>query len=552
MKLTKRILSLALAALLVCFAGQAAFVGAQAARTNYPTIYMAGGWHELFDSTTGERAFDPTDSMMYDPEFKEQFAQAIKSLDIDALGDALITMFTKAYADIAMDCDGESIDPNLVNNDTFYYPVGFLEWLTGEDDASLPDELIELKGQVRARDDGILKHCPPTANDTIYFLSNEGYFSFDWRVDPVLNARRLHAWIEETFIDTEVSDKVNLTAVSGSGPIMMAYLHEYGTQYLNSVMLNEAFISGSSLWGGIALKKFGVDPDSLGNTGPMYYWSMQDLFTPNVIKGIRAFYEIGLLDVAAKVINFVASKAFDRLYEEALTPMWFHMPYYWALVPHSMYEQAKKAQFPTAAEYAKRAKLFEKTDYFQNEVMANSDQILRDAAAKIKIGIYCGYGLPLSPYTTTSYVSSDELVDTEYASAGATCAPPNRPFNGFFYKQAKPGNVPGYSYVSPDRYVDASTCILPDHTWFCKGRPHESDLRVDGWVEWFANAPKGEDTVHSNATYPQWMQWVRVGTVKPLDYIDTFWKKLLDMLLDVLMYLAKLWRKVLLLPLFWM
>ncbi|MCL2107231.1 MAG: hypothetical protein FWH26_09300 [Oscillospiraceae bacterium] len=552
MKLTKRILCIVLAATLLCGVGTVAMASetenAQEDRTNYPTIYLAGGWHALYtDYGTKEKRkayFDTSDSMTTDKETRDAIFEAIGNLDFDALGKGLSRMFTKAYEDVAMDCDGESINPDLECPVRIYFDPGTLDYL-----ATLPTVVLE---DVLGLDPTLLKQFPDGtryygADVGVYFKDNEGYFSFDWRLDPRENAALLHTWIETTFIDEDVSDKVNLAFVSGSGPIGLSYLYEYGTEYLNAITFNESFHNGSSLWGGIATRQFALGADALGNTGPMYCWSMQDTIKP-LITPIRVLYEVGLIDVAAKVLNFAASDAFNKLYEEALIPMWFHMPFYWALVPHSIYEQAKRALFPDHSSYAQHANLFEKTDFYHNYIMADSDNILAEAAEEIKVGINCGYGFPLSPYSATSYVSSDELLDTQYASSGATCAPPNRPFS-VFYKQVNPGDV---NYVSPDRYIDASTCVLPDYTWFNKDMPHLPDLRLDGWVEWFANAPKGKDSVHDNDDYPQWMKFVAYGVFEPLDHTDTVWNKISDTLLAAAMWILGIWRKILLLPLFWM
>ena len=446
---------------------------------------------------------------------------------------------------------------NLTNNiylENLFIPGNTSLAALAAAEAALPGYIASL-----GLDPALLKRFPDGtyyygADVAVYFKDNEGYYSFDWRIDPVENARILHDWIESTVLPQSGKDKVNLAFVSGSGPIGMAYLSEYMDTlngHINAITFNEAFHNGSSMWGGIATRQFGLDPAALGNTGPMYEWGLQDVIGP-YIPVIRLLYEAGLVDVLAKFFNSAASGAFNRLYEEALIPMWFHMPFYWAMVPADQYEQAKRSLFPTHTEYAAHAKLFAMTDRY-HAIQARSREIFEAAAAKIKLAINCSYGFPLSPYSATSYESSDELVDAKFASCGATCALPNRPFS-VFYKQAKAveGGKAGYSYVSPDRMIDASTGVLPMHTWFNKDSPHMPDLRMDGWVEWFANAPRGEDTVHDNAKYPQWMTIVQYGTYKPLEYTETLWDRILDTLLAVVMWFANIWRQILLLPLFWM
>ena len=556
MKLFKRILSLALALLLLLGTCQNVFAeapGTQAQRTSYPTIYLAGGWHELKDSATGESVFSPESSLHQDTSIQDTIINIALTQNYDALGVALAEMFTSSFTNIAMNCDGESINKDVTYDFKFYLNPGLLEQLNGQNIEDIADPNLKLikENLGTLKSDGSLYLNPTPGDDqqVLYFQDNEGYFSFDWRQDPVQNAEILHTWIKEAIITPGYSDKVNLVFVSGSGPIGLAYLNEYKTEYLNAIAFNESLHNGSSLWGGIAARQFGLSADAVGNTGPMYDFALDSLLTPPVRGVVRVLYEIGLIDIMMKGINYASTDAFNSLYEDALIPMWFHMPFYWSVVPHSMYEQAKRALFPTDAEYAAHAKLFEKTDYYQNEVLANSDHLLREAAKVIKVGINCGYGFPVSPFTKISYVSSDEIVDTAYASSGATCAPPNRPFSAFFYKQAVPGDV---NYISPDRIVDASTCVLPEYTWFNKDMPHMPDLRVDGWVEWFVNAPRGKDSVRGNPDYPQWMKWNAWGDFAPLEYTDTLWAKIWDTLLAALTWITDGWRGIVRKALFWM
>ena len=229
--------------------------------------------------------------------------------------------------------------------------------------------------------------------------------------------------------------------------------------------------------------------------------------------------------------------------------MWFHMPFYWALVPASDYDAAKRFLFPDHSALAQHARLLEKTDYYNN-IKKNCTAILEDAAADIKVGINCGYGFPLSSYSKDAYNTSDELVDTYYASIGATCAEVNRPFSRFFYKQADTSS--GINYISPDRYIDASTCLFPTRTWFNKDAPHVPDIRVDGWVDWFANAPKGKDTIRDNPNYPQWMKYVDFGKYAPLNFSETLWDILFGLFMSAVVSLGKIWRFLFLLPLFWL
>ena len=204
-------------------------------------------------------------------------------------------------------------------------------------------------------------------------------------------------------------------------------------------------------------------------------------------------------------------------------------------------------------------------DRYHNEVMAVQDEVILKAASEIKIGVRAGYGLPLSPYAKGTNVQSDELVDTVYASMGATCAVPGMPFPPS-YRQKKRG---GNNYISPDRYVDASTCLLPDQTWFAEGFYHYPEWNYehpDGahWLDWFIAA---EDyTVWGDERFPQYSRWNREietdgdGNVTAAhNYFVPFEKaspstgrSILDGLSFAGLCLLRIWRWIFLLPLFWL
>ena len=612
MKLTKRILCLALGVLFAFTVAQVAFVGAAATepdRTTYPTVYVAGGWHELINTETGVTAFDPNDALLTDKDTMDMIMAAVTTLDMDKLADALIQMFNKPYSACAMGCDGESLypvdgtlklylpehiddfiawliaiagDPDDFLAGLLFLPgvdpkMGTLEGLLAIDEALAglaalglipPTSLIEILAMSKdlfktfpddyrhERHRGKLFYDVAGIGEGVWFKDGDAYYSNDWRLSPQKNAELLKEFIDDLvlpFTEGGVEEgKVNIAFVSGSGPLGLCFLAEQDLTNINGVTFNMPFSNGSSMFGGIATRQFGFSAAALGNTGPMYCWGLNETVGP-LVPVIRTLYEAGAVDLLIKLLNNMASDAYHRLYEQALIATWFHMPFYWALIPAEYYTQAKFALFPSHAELQAHAGLFAKTDaYF--EIQKKSTQIMQAAAEKIKIGIFVGYGWPLSPYSQLSNESSDELVDAKYASFGAICAEPNNPFMPW-YKQAQAveGVGPaGYSYVSPDRMVDASTCALPDYTWFSKDYPHMPDIRVDEWVDWFLNAPAGYDSVHASKTYPQWMQFVSYGVHKPYDFQATIWSNIFDVLLAAVLWIAKIWRWFLMAPLFWL
>jgi len=283
----------------------------------------------------------------------------------------------------------------------------------------------------------------------------------------------------------------------------------------------------------------------------MYSWGKTELLKQLALP-IGALYQPGLLGVGLKAFNFAARDAYARMYDEGLVPHWFYMPFYLCLIPQNQWAQAKQFLFKgnPGGEFDR---LIAVADRYHNEVMAKHEELVRKAASEIKMAVRAGYGLPLSPYAQGTNVQSDELVDTAYASMGATVAAPGRPFS-----PARKGR-----YVSPDRYVDASTCVLPDQTWFAEGFYHYPEwyyIDRDGtnWLDWFLAAENY--TVWGNERFPQYSRWTRViedNTTKnyfiPFEQASgpSVSRDILDYLKFGGLGLLQAWRWLILLPLFW-
>jgi len=556
MKRTKRILSLALIVLLVlgfhsiALAGKKAFVPAAGEDLSHlPRVYLSGGWHSLWeDEDWGDWLAHPENSKPHNrfneaepfaSEKMQAVYDAIFRLDMAALGKNLAALFTEGYAQCAMDKSGKSINPNITSEYMFLR------------DLDLPGTFGLPAGS------GV----PISEHLTLY--KNQCMFFMDWRQDPWDLAEDVHAFLRTIVEDPSNGfDRVNLVGVSGSGPVLMSYLARYGTQYLASAVFDMSMHNGSSLFGGIAAGDFGLDASALANT-KMHSWGKTELLERYALP-ITALYQPGLLDAALKMFNFAARDAFAKVYEEGLIPHWFYMPFYLCLIPQSQWKQAKRFLFKGNPN-GEFDELIAVADRYHDKVMAVQDDVILKAASEIKVGVRAGYGLPLSPYAKGANVQSDELVDTVYASMGATAAPPGMPFAPS-YRQTKRS---AHNYISPDRYVDASTCLLPDQTWFAEGFYHYPEWNYehpDGthWLDWFLAAENY--TVWDDSRFPQYSKWSREtvtdgngAAAAAKNYFTPFEKtspslccSILEHLKTAMLCLLQIWRWLFLLPLFWM
>lgn len=311
-------------------------------------------------------------------------------------------------------------------------------------------------------------------------------FGYDWRIDPMEAARQLNDFIQAVKAQTG-HDKVGVFGDSQGTCIAMAYLATYGVRDLDSFVLGVGAFNGVTVVGEMFCGKLHIDSKALVN-----YLSILigDDFVNSLLGGAR---KIGLLDTIIEPIEYgFLPKVIDRIYDQYLMDLFGNFPSIWAFVEDEYFEDAKTHMLNgREKEYAK---LTGEIDDYHYNVMAKSGELLLGAKAKgVKVALMAGYNLAAIPVTETCAYQCDNLVPTANASAGATVAP---------YGEVLP--LTEGKYLSPDRIIDASTCLLPDTTWFFKDNPHGvgamGELR-----RWFMQGPKGQ-TVFTDPRFPQFMQ----------------------------------------------
>lgn len=376
------------------------------------------------------------------------------TMNLDVLGDALIEAVNDAMGAMALDGDGNSAENVSVKID-------------------MPTETNHGKGE-------------------------QYYFHYDWRLDPVEVAGQLDDFVNYVK-ELTGHDKVNFRASSMGGVVTLAYFNEYGYDDVDACIFQTCPLLGTDVAGDLLCRKVALDADALlayatdgyppFSIGDTALWAL-----------FNFLYYSGLVDVVLFAGDIILETLKDRVFDELLTPVFGTLLGLWSFVPDGCYEEAKKINLDPETQ----AGLIAKADYYHYNIQCRADEILNGAVDNgVRVMIIAGYNIQRTPLVESMNNHSDATVDTKYASAGATVAPLDGTLGKNYTQKC---NDCGHNHLSPDGVIDASTCILPEYTWFIKDMLHSN--AHDGIMEmyyWFMYSDEHYN-VWSNPMYTQFLQ----------------------------------------------
>lgn len=323
-------------------------------------------------------------------------------------------------------------------------------------------------------------------------------FSYDWTKSPIDNAEELNKFINYVR-GKEGCKKVNVAAMSMGSIIMLSYLNEFGGSRINNCVFASPAWQGTSLVGNLFSGNIEIDIFAVEN----YLVKSADVSaTTHIVAFIISYIasDEGLSHEYFGDINAAIQGVNPYVYRDSIIPLMAGMPGLWSLVPNEYYEASKDFLFPDGID----AKLENIIDPY-NTIQKNAKSIINKAQKDgMRFGIVCGYNRQMVPISS-EYKQSDEVIDVEYMTGGATCA---------LYLQAHDdwGQVytqkikDGHNHISWDYKIDMSTAMFPEQTWLLKNMSH-SDYSADNGtldtVIWLLKADK-KYTVHTDReNHPQ-------------------------------------------------
>ncbi len=359
--------------------------------------------------------------------------------DYDKLGDALFPAALEAFDSLSCNPDGTS----KYDVATTVFPAN-----AGNYTELFKDEISDEIGVVNA---GI----------EAYGAENTYFFNYDWRLDPLKHADELNTFIKNVKAETKC-DRVALAAFSMGGTVTCSYLYKYGSADVDSVSLCSTAFQGTSCMD--SLFTGDMDLDFYGLVRRIAQLTRNNFFEELIMllnEGLEAYKINASLE---SIANGLTDNLKERIYKEMIIPVFGYMPGLWALVEGDSYEAAKSLMLSDAD-----PSLVKAVDEYHYNVQDKAEEILRKTQKDTSIYIIAQYnmqGLPISK--TASDSNNDFLIDAEFASGGAVCSKLGETLPDTYIQ----ANNCGHDHISPDRQIDASTCMFPEQTWFIRDMAH--------------------------------------------------------------------------------
>ncbi len=347
---------------------------------------------------------------------------------------------------------------------------------------------------------------------------------YDWRLDPLDFVDDFHTYITSVMRATK-KDRVNLVANCLGGSFLLAYLEKYGDNgHIKNVFFNATVGNGTKLLtdaftGNIkidsdAIQRFGYQNVTIDSNSFAGFFASSPIINDLIFTSYDLLDELGVVDQMGLDFDLIYQKIYEGLVPRLAIAMFATMPGYWSTMEPGKYNEAIKFVFgqPGDELYEEYKGLIEnRLNAYYNTVSSKKIDIIEKCKAKgVHFGAVAKYGVQMYPFVESGDQLSDELVDLENASFGATVA--DNIFAVLPDSHIK-NAVEGGKYISPDKQVDASTSIFKDSLWIQKNVNHDTYLMDYQIIEQFCNHTGF--TVYDDARYPQYMIYIP-GTM----YVD--------------------------------
>ena len=481
----KRIISLFLCLTLVLTG--AAFVAPVQSATpdgaDIPVIHVIG---------TGENVYrideNGNEEQVFEMQFTDEYISEKAEIFLPVFAEAFFTQEWDEFCDVLYDCAVPILSKPALDKNGEVSDGSYIKWSWSRD--TLKDKKHNGKYGVTAYE-----------------------FLYDWRVSPLETADILKQYIEDIMYVTGAEEVALYGRCYGSN-VVTAYMTKYDGEHVSEVIHYCSAFYGATQCSKLFTGEFFVHPDGLNR----YLYDI-DLGLDNYVEdfinaSVTLLNKTYGLDIISRAVENVMKDIYLDIFPRLLIASYGTFPSYWSMVSIEDFDKAMETVF-YGVDKAEYAGLIEKINEYRNTVQLTFEDTLKEQTARgIEYSNIVKYGLQSVPITKNSDVLSDDTVSVEESSFGATVTEVDEKFSDEYISAAVADQRA--KYISPDRQIDASTCLLPDTTWFIKDLQHTF---FPGCVNGLVSDIVNNDgfTVDSNPDYPQYLVYERnTGSLVPM------------------------------------
>lgn len=434
------------------------------AENDLPIVYVKGAGREIY-SADGQKIMpfdiEPEDQIMNQMDtIMAAFSASVLANDWTQYCNTMVSLVSRIYKKAVLDENGEASDGSYI----------------------IPS--------------------PAPKKKTSNFYLSDYIFNYDSRLDPWEVAESMDEYIDSV-LEATGKEKVQLVGRCLGGNYVAAYLTRYGAEKIDTCILYVTSTMGTVVCSESFSGSFRFDSELINDYVENYMGDDSDI--AGLIKSVVSMtYSLSVLNLGTGAIDSIYRQIANQLIPDLLLASYATMPAYWSMVDDDNFEKAKNFIF--GDNQAKYAGLIEKIDNYHYNVMNVFDTTLRQLQEEgLKIGIVAKYNTALPPIFVSSEKQADGTIELDKLSFGATAANMGRTLSRSYLNSLK--GTGAMKYVSDDLIVDASTCVLPDNTWFVKNSTHEDFNTAINKLIYQILGSSEQFTVWDSKTYPQYMNY---------------------------------------------
>lgn len=308
-----------------------------------------------------------------------------------------------------------------------------------------------------------------------FYAYNDYWFKYDWRLDPLKTADDFNEYVK-CIKATTGAEKVGIISSCLGTNVVTAYIAKYGTDDINGVTFDGGVSYGSEVLSETISGKFKVNGNAIervlidcANYGFFDIGSF-------LISTINLISASGMLDAVVGVTKeYIYYKVLEGVTSALALSTFFTWPNYWAAVTAEDFDTALNYVFGEegSEKRVEYAGLIEKLENYDKEVRQHIPEIMQKIVDDgVNLGIMAKYGSQMIPVCESADMISDQIASVYRASYGATTSKVYDTLEAEYISKKQSEGLG--RYISPDKQIDASTCMFPDYTWFYKGATHSN------------------------------------------------------------------------------